>query len=303
MDLRQLRYFQVVARLENVTRAAQELHIAQPSLSKTIARLEESLGVPLFERRGRRIRLNQFGKTFLKRVERSFDELKEGQREVADLAGLERGSVTVGATISHQLPHIFMEYLTLHPHVNFRFLRVTQHLELQEMLMNGEIDLCISILPISQLGVHCEPLIIEEVFLAVPAAHRFADRKSINLKEIADEPFVYQTTESGLRKITDDFCQQAGFTPEIAKVAFESTTPEIIFSLVKAGFGNAFIPAYWWKGMNTDSLVKLHIENPACERTLWLSWVEERYLSAATRDFSKFMMEYFSRVNGNEAAF
>lgn len=300
MDLLQLRYFQVVARLENMTRAAEELHIAQPSLSKTIARLEESVGVPLFERQGRRIRLNQFGKIFLKRVERSINELEEGQREVADLAGLERGSVTVGATTSQHLPHIFREYLTLHPHVKFRFLQVTQHLEIQERLMNGEIDLCISTLPIDQLGIICEPLTIEEIFLAVPPEHRLAGRKSIQLKEVANEPFINQTTECGLREITNDFCQQAGFTPNIANIALESPTPEVICSLVKAGFGNAFIPAYWWDGINTDSLVKLHIENPTCQRTIWLSWVKEHYLSMAARDFSKFVIEYFSRANGNE---
>ena len=300
MDLLQLRYFQVVARLENITRAAEELHIAQPSLSKTIARLEESVGVPLFERQGRRIRLNQFGKTFLKRVERSFRELEEGQREVADLAGLDRGSVTVGATTSPQLPHIFREYLTLHPHVNFRFLQVTQHLEIQEQLMNGEIDLCISTLPIDQLGILCEPLKNEEIFLALPPEHRLAGRKSIQLKEVADEPFIRQTTEYGLRQITDDFCQEAGFTPKIANIAFEGFTPEVICSLVKAGFGNAFIPAYWWDSINTNSLVKVHIENPACQRTIWLSWVKEHYLSMAARDFSKFLIEYFSRSNSNE---
>ncbi len=300
MDLLQLRYFQVVAQLENITRAAEELHIAQPSLSKTLARLEASVGVPLFERQGRRIRLNQFGKTFLKRVARSLNELEEGQREVEDLAGLERGSVTVGATTSPQLPHIFREYLTLHPHVNFRFLQVTQHLEVQERLMNGEIDLCISTLPIDQLGILCEPLKNEEIFLALPPGHRLAGRKSIQLKEVADEPFIRQTTEYGLREITDDFCQEAGFTPNIANIAFESTSPEVICSLVKAGFGNAFIPAYWWDSINTDSLVKLHIENPTCQRTIWLSWVRSHYLSVAARDFSKFVMEYFSRASNNE---
>ncbi len=300
MDLLQLRYFQVVAQLENITRAAEELHIAQPSLSKTLARLEASVGVPLFERQGRRIRLNQFGKTFLKRVARSLNELEEGQREVEDLAGLERGSVTVGATTSPQLPHIFREYLTLHPHVNFRFLQVTQHLEVQERLMNGEIDLCISTLPIDQLGILCEPLKNEEIFLALPPGHRLAGRKSIQLKEVADEPFIRQTTEYGLREITDDFCQEAGFTPNIANIAFESTSPEVICSLVKAGFGNAFIPAYWWDSINTDSLVKLHIENPTCQRTIWLSWVRAHYLSVAARDFSKFVMEYFSRASNNE---
>lgn len=132
MELLQLKYFQVVARLENVTRAAEELRIAQPSLSKTIARLEKSVGVPLFERKGKRIRLNQFGKTFLKRVNRSFLELEEGQREITELSGLERGSITVGATTSRLLPSLLSEYLTNHPQVKFRLFQVIHQAEIQK---------------------------------------------------------------------------------------------------------------------------------------------------------------------------
>lgn len=79
MELQQLHYFQTVARLEHMTKAAEELRIAQPSLSKTIARLEEDLGVPLFERQHRQIKLNRFGKLFLNRVERIFMEIYEGK--------------------------------------------------------------------------------------------------------------------------------------------------------------------------------------------------------------------------------
>jgi DNA-binding transcriptional LysR family regulator len=88
MELLQLHYFQTVARLEHMTKAAEELKIAQPSLSKTISRLEEDLGAPLFNRQGRNIRLNQFGKVFLTRVDRIFRELEEGKREIRDMAGL-----------------------------------------------------------------------------------------------------------------------------------------------------------------------------------------------------------------------
>lgn len=296
MELLQLRYFQVVARLENVTRASEELHIAQPSLSRTIERLEENVGVPLFERQGRRIRLNQFGKIFLERVERSFNELDEGKREVVDLAGLEGGSVTVGTTASQQqLPHIFREYLTLHPQVKFRLLQVAQHQEIQERLSNGKIDLCVSTLPIERTEIHCEPLTLEEICLAVPLEHRLAGRKSIQLKEMANEPFIHQATECGLREITNDFCRQAGFTPNIANIAYEGTTPETICGLVKAGFGSAFIPAYWWNEINMDGLIKLHIEKPSCQRTIWLSWAKEHYMSAAARDFGKYLVEYFFR--------
>src|SRR5205823_197807 len=97
MDLLQLRYFQAVARHEHVSRAAEELRIAQPALSRSIARLEAELGVPLFDRRGRRVRLNRFGAMFLARAGRALDELDPGQLELRDAAGLAQGTVAVAA--------------------------------------------------------------------------------------------------------------------------------------------------------------------------------------------------------------
>jgi hypothetical protein len=123
MDLLQLRYFQTVARPENVTHAAEELHIAQPCISRAIARLEDSVGVALFERTGKRIRLNEFGRVFLKRVERCFNELEEGQRELADLAGAKRGKIVVGATIARILPGLFGEFLKTRQRYSFSFFR------------------------------------------------------------------------------------------------------------------------------------------------------------------------------------
>lgn len=301
MDLIQLKYFQIVAHLENVTRAAEELHIAQPSLSNTIARLEKSIGVPLFERQGRGIRLNQFGQVFLQRVKRIFDELEQAKRELADMAGLECGSVTVGATTSQILPDIFEKYLRNHPNVKFRLVQVAGRLEIPQQLINGEFDLCISSLPIEQpIGqseIHREPLVTEKIFLAVSPNHHLAGRKSIQLSEIANELFISQTKEDGFRDITNTFCQQAGFIPN---VVFESSTTEVICSLVRAGLGIAFLPAFLWNGKNTDSLVKLPIENPSLQRTIWLSWVKNRYLSAATHNFSQFMINYFSQARINE---
>ena len=92
MDLQQLKYFQTIARLEHVSRAAEELYVAQPSLSRAIARLEEELGVPLFDRQGRHIQLNHLGRAFLKYVEEAFDKLEEGKREVEDLASFGAGT-------------------------------------------------------------------------------------------------------------------------------------------------------------------------------------------------------------------
>lgn len=293
MDLLQLKYFQVVARLENITRAAEKLHIAQPSLSKTIARLEESLGVVLFERVGRRIKLNEFGKTFLRRVERSFLELENGQRELADLGKLQCRNVTVGASSSRLLPHLFKEYLTKNSEVNFRLRRIIKQQEMQKQLLSGEIDLSIFFLPMNHPEIHCEPLLLEEILLAVPADHRLAGRKSIELKEVAKESFISVTTDLEFWETTNRFCQQAGFTPNIA---FEIESLEVIVSLVNAKLGIAFFPEYWPRGNSMELPVHLHIENPTCQRTIWLSWVKERYMSEATRNFKKFAIEYFQQL-------
>jgi DNA-binding transcriptional LysR family regulator len=93
LELLQFNYFQTVARLEHMTKAAEELHIAQPALSKTISRLESDLGVPLFDRHKRNIMLNAFGRIFLEQVEIALNALEEGKRRVVEEAGLEKGRV------------------------------------------------------------------------------------------------------------------------------------------------------------------------------------------------------------------
>ncbi|WP_332238853.1 LysR family transcriptional regulator [Sporolactobacillus sp. KGMB 08714] len=298
MQLRQLEYFQVVARLENMTRAAEELHVAQSSLSKMMSRLEEEVGVPLFERYGRkRFRLNRSGRRFSERIRQSFTELEQGLREAKDIAGIEEGRVIIGATTSRMLPKLFEHYLAQHPRVKFRLYQMTQQSEIQEQLLDGTIDLCLSSLPIQQTKIHCEPLIDEEIFLALPPGHRLSGRSGIQLAEVANEPFIHLTSECGLREITNEFCRQAGFSPNIA---FESNTAEVICSLVKAGLGNAFIPEYWWNGPNTESLERLHISNPVCRRTIWLSWVKDRYLSAATRDFKTYLISELKPIRNRK---
>ena len=100
MDLVQLEQFRLLARVQHMTRAAEELNIAQPSLSKTIQRLERELGVALFDRPGRQIRLNSFGRAFLERVDEAFFALEEGQRQVRSMADLEQGEIALHARLA-----------------------------------------------------------------------------------------------------------------------------------------------------------------------------------------------------------
>lgn len=132
MDLLQLKYFQTVARTEHITKAAEELHISQPSLSKVIARLEDDLEVPLFDRKGRQIKLNNYGKTFLRRVNRMFTELEDGKHELSDMRGNENNKISFALNVMSLFPELLKEYLKKFPHTRFRqtlYLKAILHLK------------------------------------------------------------------------------------------------------------------------------------------------------------------------------
>lgn len=292
MELLQLKYFQTVARLEHMTRAAEVLGIAQPALSQTIARLEEELGTPLFDRLGRRIHLNPCGRAYLRRVERIFAELDQGQRELADLSGGKQGQVELAlSAATHLVPDLLSEFRQHHPHISFRLFQHSVS-TMGQQLERGEFDLCISAPPLQRPGIASIPLLTEEIHLALPAWHRLAQRTSIRLHEVADEAFISLKPGHSLRELTDSFCLQAGFTP---KVAFESDEPSTIRGLIRAGQGIAFVPAISWRGSTGPVVTQVHIEEPLCQRTIGLCWVEGRYLSSVARQFRDFTVDYFAR--------
>jgi DNA-binding transcriptional LysR family regulator len=293
MEFLQLHYFRTVARTEHMTKAAEELRIAQPSLSKTIARLEADLGVPLFDRQGRQLRLNAFGKAFLKRVDRAFMELNEGRRELRDLAGLQRGMITIAVSIPRILPELLQAFLKEYPNVLFRQLYESTS-SIKRLLENGEIDFGISSVPIAGPGLEWKPLVTEEVFLIVPLGHPLARRESIALSEVKDEPFISMSAGFGFRDLTDAFCREAGFTPNIA---FEGDEPYSIGRLVEQGLGVAFIPALSTNWESRPAVKRLRIEQPACRRTIGMGWSKRRYLSLAARRFRERVKEHFAGLS------
>jgi DNA-binding transcriptional LysR family regulator len=143
MDLLQLRYFQAVARHQHVSRAAAELRVAQPSLSRALARLEADLGVPLFDRHGRRLVLNRFGAAFLARVDSALEELDQGRRELDDLGGLAHGSVAVAAESLLLLTDLLAGFLTARPGVSFQLFQSPAP-AMAGFLHTGQVDFCLA---------------------------------------------------------------------------------------------------------------------------------------------------------------
>ncbi|OCT15461.1 LysR family transcriptional regulator [Paenibacillus pectinilyticus] len=292
MELLQLHYFQTVARLEHMTKAAEELQIAQPSLSKTIARLEEHLGTPLFHRQGRNIRLNPFGKMFLLRVERIFQELEEGQKEIRDMAGLERGSITLAASLTSILPELLSAFLGSYPNVHFRQL-LEPAAVIKRQLEEGEVDLCITTAPVEGEEMAWVPLRTEAFYVIVPENHRLAGRDSVSLIELKDESFIGLRSGYWFRTMTDHLCQKAGFTPN---TMIEVDEPDAVVLLLRKGLGIMFAPELAWQKREHLMPHRLRITDPGCTVTTGLAWSRKHYLSLAAERFRQFVIDYFQQI-------
>ncbi|SEF26679.1 DNA-binding transcriptional regulator, LysR family [Amycolatopsis pretoriensis] len=289
MDLLQLRYFQAVARREHLSQAAAELRVAQPSLSRAIARLEADLGVPLFDRVGRGLRLNRFGAGYLRRVDRALAELDDARRELADAAGLDHGSVSVAAETLLTLTGVVTEFRAAHAGVDIRLYQ-SSATEMANQLRAGEVDLCFASQPLPGADLRTRELLHEDVLLAVPVGHRLAGRERVRIADLAGEPFV--TTRPGYwpRELADRLFAAAGLRPEYT---CESDEPGATGDLIGAGLGIGLVPAYS-RGVTHIPGVWLHVDAPDCHRTLNLVWRADAYLSVAAQRLSDFAAEYFS---------
>ncbi|WP_058303389.1 LysR family transcriptional regulator [Gorillibacterium timonense] len=290
MEWQQLEYFQTVARMQHMTMAAEALSVSQPALSRSIARLEKELGVPLFERSGRSIALSRYGKLFLERVNRILREYQEGRKELEDLLHPDHGEVSLGFlhTLGYEhIPWLIAEFQQKNPNIQFQ-LHEHSTPRLLQQLEAGDIDLCMASPRETALRVQWENLWYDELCVIVPKQHRLADSGSILLNEIRDEPFIPFKKGFGMRHITDELCRIAGFEPTIAFQGDEVTTIE---GFVAAGLGVAIVPNQ--KSLNRDAVAVLSVRAPICRRLIGMAWVEGRYLSPAAQKFRQFMIERF----------
>ncbi|WP_127537115.1 LysR family transcriptional regulator [Paenibacillus illinoisensis] len=291
MELLQLKYFLEVARLEHMTEAARSLHVTQSSLSKTIGRLEEDLGVPLFDRVGRKLRLNEFGSRFYLRAERALFELEQGEQEISDLSSPEHGTLELAVTTASTLPQILREFRNKRPDIQFHVQMLTTQ-EMVTLLHRGEVDFCLSSPPIRGEDIECQIMFVDPILVAVPKGHRLADRNNISLTELRDECFVGVKRGYGTRDLVDSICKSAGFIPTYV---YEGDEPARLSSLVEAGIGIAFIPS---TARYSEAHIKyLKVENHELVREIALLWQRSRYISRAAHEFREVVIEYFRTIS------
>ncbi|MBH5334751.1 LysR family transcriptional regulator [Streptomyces pactum] len=288
MDLLALRYFQVVARHQHISRAAEELRVAQPSVSRTIIRLESELGVPLFDRQGRRIRLNEHGAAFLRRVERALAELDDGRREMAEAAGDGPGRVAVAAETLLQLAGALAAFRARRPGVRVRLFQAPVD-AMRRHLRAAEVDFALASQPLVGPDLCSVELAREEVLLAVPPDHRLAGRERVTVAELAAEEFVSTRPGHWQRALLERLFAREGLTPRVVCEGDEAAaTPE----LIGTGQGIGLMPAVARRALGgTGPVAWLRLDAPDCHRTLTLVWRRNAYLSPAAREFRTLITE------------
>jgi len=283
-DWHLLEAFRVAGRLQHVTRAAEQLGTSQPSLSRALARLQAELGVPLFERAGRSLRLTRYGDLFLARVERALGEIEEGRRELADLTEPERGAVALGflRTLGAKfIPELVHRFNVAHPRVRFNFVQ-NNSAAIEEQLDRGVLDLVFVAVPPGRPGLEWVRVFDQELVLIVPRTHALARRRQVRLREVADEPFVLFKEGHPIRRMTDDLCRAAGFA---ATSSFEGDDSSSLPGFVAAGFGVAIVPP---ESARAAEVVSLRISEPVARRPIGMAWMKDRFLPAGARLFRDF---------------
>lgn len=284
MDYLQLKYFQVTSKHENVTRAAHELFISQPALSKMIRSLEVELGVQLFDRKGKHIALNSYGKKFLKRVNQSLSALEQGINEVKEMKDAKVEVITLYMAVgSMLLPKLVGQFRDLFPQIRFN---LAQH----PAKINKEQTYDFAITSQELSGNEHMVLLEEEILLGVPKSHSLSARDKVSLKELEHEKFISLTTGNALRTTTDRFFTHIPFEPDIV---FESDDPATVRGLIQTGLGISFIPSVLWRNTVTEDIKLLHVSEPRCLRTIYLSWPAGDNLNEIEKSFLDFTLQFF----------
>jgi LysR family transcriptional regulator, transcription activator of glutamate synthase operon len=298
MELRHLVYFEAVARHSHVSRAATELSIAQPAISKQLHDLERELGAgPLFERVGRRLRLTETGHAFLAHARAILAQVDTARAEMRERAGLRGGRVTIGAppTVGERLlPGVLAEFHRRYPDVELR-MHEGGTPALLRLLDSGEVDIAVVTLPIPRHGLRVTPLFAERLVVVVAQGHRLASRRSVAFEELAEEPFLLYEAGGSVRDATLAACRAAGFTP---RVVLHGGSLAMLLRLAEAGLGIAVIPPLALTG--SEPLAALRIRGARLERTMALVSREGHALPPATLTLRAFLEERLVRPDAAE---
>ena len=286
MELLQLRYFLAVAESEHMTNTAKQLHIAQPALTQSIHRLEQELGVSLFERAGRGIRLSPAGAYVRDRVKPAMETLENVAHDVQLFQQGEQGVVRVGV---HAASGVAIDgiaaYSELNPHVSFEITQDERERHRDVIVTtitprgSSTVENAVEKTPFS-----------ERIGIAVPAGSALGDTAS--LADFANERFIALAGSRRFREVCDTFCAHRAFTPHIT---FESDNPLVVKKMIGLGLGVGFWPDHSWGDLDPKSCCLVHLQETEFTRDVIVAKTSRCTPDSEAQRFYEFLLDYVAK--------
>lgn len=294
MNLRHLQFFVQLAKTEHMAKAAELLDISQPSLSYAINSLEEELGVPLFEKDGRNIKLTNYGKIYLQYVKKSLNELEQGSEYISELLDVNRGHINLGFTFTmgqDLVPRLVREFQKQpqRQNISFSFIQGTTD-ELVGQLLNDDLDLVLASEPTihqqrDQISIY--HLVNQEILAAVPSDYPFKNGQTITLPELKCYPFILYSNKSGLREDINKLLRRHKLNPE---VKLESIEDHTIIGFVHWDYGVALIPHL--PQLDPKQVKLLHLNEPGNFHKLYAITKNNHFMTPSATMFQEFVQDY-----------
>ena len=291
MNLTELTYFNEVATTTHYTKAAENLNVSQPALSRTIKNLEDKLNIKLFVKKGRNVVLSKYGEILYKHTSSILDEINNIEAELSDLKEVSNNTVNILVnSASSQMRRLLVDFQIANKNIN---LKVTQLDKTEYLDKKKYFDLIIRSDTEFVQDQNQKCLVEEHLMLSVPKSHKLSKKNSVDLSEIANENLISLSENKDLRIINDYYCKISGFKP---KFCFENNSPYVIKEYIKTGLGFAIIPSITWKEITSNkkiSLVKIH--NPNCKRFVILEWKKTGYMTKSATILKDYIIKNFQK--------
>lgn len=296
MELRQIKYFIEVAKMEHVTDAAVNLHVAQSAVSRQIANLEEELHVKLFSREGRNVKLTPVGRIFLEHAEMALFEIDHAVEKVNEYLNPETGVIRVGfpnSLSANTLPSVISSFRQKYPKVSLQVQQGGLKYLIQSV-MKGSLNLAfITPVPMNEKGLTGRIFFTEKMVALLPRDHILSGQELVRLDQLHGDPFVLFRT--GIKKnIILDACGQAGFQPEIA---FEGEDIDTIKNLIAAGIGVGLLPETTVNHNIPQETVMKAISEPNVNRTVGMIMPENRELAPSEKLLIDFLSDFYETLS------
>ncbi|MED4583309.1 LysR family transcriptional regulator [Brevibacillus choshinensis] len=293
MDIRQLQYFVEVAKQKSFTKAANTMHVSQPSISKMMKALEEELGVVLLDRAERKMELTDAGELVYDHATKVLQLMDSLSSSIGEVRNMERGRVKMGMmpTVgSFLLPNVIAMFKKGYPGIDIEMKEYSAKL-LEVHVEQGSIDVGLTVLPADTDKFDAVPLQAEDLVAIVHREHWLAERASVSLAELREEAFILFTEEYAIHDVVKQACVRSGFEP---RVAYMSSLWDFVGELVATQLGISLVPRSIVRRLNNSELRIVDISAPVIDWQYALIYRKDRYLSHAARAFISFAEQHLS---------